>query len=1550
MANPVSGIFQSFQEDLGSWLNKGNRKEQLDNVAKNVTGLPNVKVKDPELFTRFLQETTPPPQPQPQQEPLPPVVGQGGLIDPERAKDFALGLAEAGSYALGPIPGLPSPGESIRNIDIGGQPLYERGKVWEGLIDPQIAMQYGRALGGPEIPEAVPFVGGMTAPEALAGGAASLTSPGDVTLTVGTAGLGPLVSGGARAGRAALAGAGRGGMLRPVGRGGLAVLENITAPIAKGPFSRRLAAEQGITLPVTTALEGTQVRQQEGTAYPWENTATALAGSLIPTIAATTLLPRAMRGLGSRISPDIEVPNILTRRDVDQPFIQESIFPRYATAPRTPRSRVSISPSVTGQIDQPATRFFPEDVIKEQNRIKELGVTQQDRAYSDLAALNARGAEYIANQNKNLINFDEGFSEIKLSGSVGRYWGDLEPSLDLEIINPTNSDLSIARIVDIADKDFNQEGIILTNRITQDDLASIKTPSGDYRNPLIDLPIGEIIEPGVTRDFSSVYQFQNRLTDDELQAIGEIFDEISPQGGFSVAADFKSIEVFTVKAYNPEYEQEVRKIIQIQHLINNYFRQTGGGNAGRVRPTAIKTRLISRESSPFNQSYSEYKNQNADRIDQLLQRQGIKGAVAPDGSIDFEQLRQARALTPEQIDEPVKIGPFGERQTNLVMGGSGTDLPEDIFENLPKNLIDDAEFKYRIEFATDAEKEFLRPFLERANARAKRGEARVLTENEKNFIKNRFLARTNKRIAEAMKPWEPGQTEAKVVPFNKEEVSEFFSNARMFIPNPFERIKFFNGLSKILNRYEKTVTPIKGLGKKTIDKLTPDETNAIVRYFGPDSAMADYAKRGGLLGAKVGVKILEGIWGLMRGLKATIDLSAVGRQQIVFLFARPITTLKSLPETWKAFRSFENLQARTNELMSDPLVQQLTGNLRGEVRWKPIEAPTGFDVRQGGLKEFPVPGSNKIEYIDERTGQRYSRNEVTREKVMLDAEGKVYLDSEVPDYVLRYNTIDDLEVPSMDKERADLFSTPWIDKIPIIRNFGRAHTQLLNEVRVRAAKNLLQNENLNDLGRHSPEVLEAASDWVNIATGEGPKLLDFFARFTGKKTLNNREYNIIQNALQKVLGVIYWSPKFLTARLFLPLKVLNLANPLVKIPLRRKMAFDYMKFVTTGIFGILLPASFIPGVEVDIRKGRISFPNGFKIGIWGGQEQVANLIIDNILDYEKSSTGTNYRVEGKNWIQRFYTRARRFNRGKLHPATGELLDHLTGTDFFGDDLDYDKYEPGSLTRFNSKNPVVEAMMPMTIAEAMEAYENSEGDWGTTIATAGAGFIGATVNNYKTKQDAARAMYNLPYVELEPHEQDFADMAYYGDEVVQRKIPRSLELKLEADALLKEIVKSKLNRSEKINAYYDEKFRIAERKQEAYRDFDFDDPFYKDQIRHGGTPEQRQALEEYYNIINNSKVNGVFMRDLYEKNQQAFERGLSKEQSEFIIRNTNFMAESVPNSLLKILPRTERNRLNKSRMARESFSRMITEDIQTQYDKNTERLKQKYEVGLQTNNE
>ena len=79
--------------------------DELDILAKQVAG-PNVRVKDPELFstvlsqsfTEYQQQTAPTrgsisvsPSPLPVEEPLPSVFGQGGLIDPERAKRFALG-------------------------------------------------------------------------------------------------------------------------------------------------------------------------------------------------------------------------------------------------------------------------------------------------------------------------------------------------------------------------------------------------------------------------------------------------------------------------------------------------------------------------------------------------------------------------------------------------------------------------------------------------------------------------------------------------------------------------------------------------------------------------------------------------------------------------------------------------------------------------------------------------------------------------------------------------------------------------------------------------------------------------------------------------------------------------------------------------------------------------------------------------------------------------------------------------------------------------------------------------------------------------------------------------------------------------------------------------------------------------------------------------------------------------------------------------------------------------------------------------------------------
>jgi hypothetical protein len=75
--------------------------------------------------------------------------------------------------------------------EIFGAPV-EAGNLFQGPIDPQTARDYGAQF-GPEIPEAVPFVGGMTPLEATLGGAATIATPFDAALTIGTAGLGPAV-------------------------------------------------------------------------------------------------------------------------------------------------------------------------------------------------------------------------------------------------------------------------------------------------------------------------------------------------------------------------------------------------------------------------------------------------------------------------------------------------------------------------------------------------------------------------------------------------------------------------------------------------------------------------------------------------------------------------------------------------------------------------------------------------------------------------------------------------------------------------------------------------------------------------------------------------------------------------------------------------------------------------------------------------------------------------------------------------------------------------------------------------------------------------------------------------------------------------------------------------------------------------------------------------------------------------------------------------------------------------------------------------------------
>ena len=1408
--------FQDFQRD----------EQLLDQVAKETIG-PNVKVKEPGKFRQFLnyitnlgdvEPTVSIPQygpPQPTQDAGIPFFGEGGFIDPNVAgqRTRETGAALASLLSRGTL------GDEIFGVPV------EMGNLFQGPIDPQTARDFGAQFGS-EIPEAVPFVGGMTPLEATLGGAATIATPFDAALTIGTAGLGPAV-------------------LRGVGTGlGGRVARTFLEPVASGPFGRRLAAETAIQLPAATTISGTEQRQLEGIAQPFENTLTALAAGALPTAAGVGLLGRQ----AARQRQPLDVPNILRPTEVDQPFIQQSIFPSYGTAPTQPRMRVSISPSVTGEADQPATRLFPQQYVDKQNEIKKIfqesGVTPRNRLFSELSALNANAGIFIENENRGLQNLERGFSDLRIAPGVGQYFNEIEPSIDMIVTNPANSDLSVARIVDIADKDLNQKEIIITNRITQADLEPVRAPMGTARNPLEDLPIGEVIEPGVTRDFSTVYTFRNRLTDDDLQAITQLANE-NGFAGFTVSGDFQSLEYFTVRKYNPNYGEESDKIIDFEQLINDYFRRTGRQNATEARPTAIRTRVVSQESGAFTQSYTEYKNQNADRINQILEGQGIRGAVDPDGSIDFEQLRLARPLTSEQINQPTRLGAFGEKQRGLMLGSDDTDIPEDIFKNLPKNLIDDKEFVFRLQYVTDAEKEFLRPFLDRANARAKRGEPRVLTDSEIGFVKRRFLARTNSRINEDFRPWETGnlQPERRVTP---QEIGNFLQDVAMFIPNTIARTRFLESFVKLADR---------------VPKLTDIDIKRLRRFFGKDNKMVDGAEQIVNDPRAAKPKIDRGLWNnsvfLAKAIRGTLDFGAVLRQNAIYTVSRPFTTAKSFGQALKAALSDDAV------LRNEQLLEQ---------------------------------NSNYNKLIE--SGMRWNK---TGQDVAAD-------------------------------RRAEAFMSNFIEKLPkasvigpILRASARFHTHFLNNMRFNVANQMLSprrlrkatsQEEIDDLYRQVSEI-------VNIFTGEADlKTIPIAGK---KKVIRDVMYNTM------------WAPRLWWSRIYLPISIYK--NPIV----RNEAALDLAKFIAVG-GGILTLANMDPDIRVNYRKGEIAFKDGTKLKIWGGFEQFINYAFDLARDYKTSSTGTYYKVgDMGNLANRWWKQTYQYLRGKANPVVGEIFDHVGGTDFFGEDT-YDRYNVANWKSISSKNPAIQSLAPLVLAEIVELVENTDDPYMIATGAAGAMF-GINVNSYRNKEDTALNIYNKRFVELEPFEQRVANLHYYAEDTT-REVPPTYESLSNMQQKINGIYDTYDTNSLRIRAYFDAKaIASQERRATAEQEgFDFEDPFYKNQIRFAGSDRERAALEAYYALMEQytTEDEGLFLYDDFNKARDRFLKELTVPERAYISRNTNYHAETIPQELFRILPRNEKRKLLDSINERAKLDRLTLQPIDQQIKDSFESLADKIE--------
>ena len=1419
--------FQNFQQE----------DEYLNRVAKEAIG-PDVKVKDSGLFRQFINFVGDTygsftggitRQNQPLDDGSKEFIGPGGYIDPqvtgERFRET--GAALASLLSRGTL------GDEIFGVPV------EMGNLFQGPIDVQDARDFGAKF-GTEIPEAIPFVGGQTPAELAFGTGASLLNLPDIALTGLTAGAGPTI-------------------LRSLGGTGAGsrIARTFLEPVAGGPFQRRLAAETAIQAPTLATISGTEQRQLEGIAQPFENTFSALAAGVIPTAGGVAALSR--RNLNPRIFPEppVEAPSVLRQQQLEgeprEEFLRESLFPDFTTAPSAQTRQIFISPNVEGTTRQPATRLFPQQFVDQSNQLKTTleneGATARNEVYTRLSALNANAAQFLSEQNRNLQNLELGYSPANFRMSIGSYFGTPEPSIRTTIENPANSELSVARIVDIGDKDLKQDAIIIVDNITSSELQPrtvtdrFGTEIFSERDNLRNLTFGETIEPGVTRDIAFRINFSGRLNDEDIAAIDALARQFELPG-FSVGANYQSIDYNTLRAYNPDYINEIRKLEEFGQEINNYFRRLGRPILGTEEFSPTKARLISREPSDFSQSYTEYRNNNANRLEQILESQGIKQGLNQDGSIDFEAIRLARPQTPEQLAQPIDLGAFGQNQRKLIVGGDGTDIPEDIFKNLPKNLIDDKEFVFRLQYVTDAEKEFLRPFLDRANARARRGEARVLTESEIGFVKRRFLARTNSRINEDFRPWETGnvQPERRVTP---QEIGNFLQDVAMFIPNTIARTRFLESFVKLADR---------------VPKLTDIDIKRLRRFFGKDNKMVDGAEQIVNDPRAAKPKIDRGLWNnsvfLAKAIRGTLDFGAVLRQNAIYTVSRPFTTAKSFGQALKAALSDDAVLRNEQLLEQNPNYNKL---IESGMRWN-------------------------------KTGQDVAAD-----------------------------------------RRAEAFMSDFIEKLPkasvigpILRASARFHTHFLNNMRFNVANQMLSQRRLRKATSQAEidDLYRQVSEIVNIFTGEADLKTIPIA---GKK-------KVIRDVMYQTM----WAPRLWWSRIYLPISILK--NPIV----RNEAALDLAKFIAVG-GGILTLANMDPDIRVNYRKGEIAFEDGTKFKIWGGFEQFINYAFDLARDYKTSSTGTYYKVgDMGNLANRWWKQTSQYMRGKANPVLGELIDHISGEDFFGEDA-YDRYKIENWKSISSKNPAIQSLAPLVLAEIVELIENTDDPYMIATGAAGAMF-GVNVNSYTNKEDAALDVYNKRYVELEPFEQRVTNLHYYAEDTT-RSVPESYKSLSNMQVKMKAIFGTYNNNSDRIRAYYDAKAESSKERRAIAQEegFDYDDPFYKNQIRNAGTDAERAALETYYSLMEQTTTeDGLFLYDDFNRARDTFLRGLTKAERSYISRNTNFHAETIPQELFRILPGSERKKLLDSINERAKLDRLTLQPIDQQIKDSFESLADKIE--------
>jgi len=485
--------------------------------------------------------------------------------------------------------------------------------------------------------------------------------------------------------------------------------------------------------------------------------------------------------------------------------------------------------------------------------------------------------------------------------------------------------------------------------------------------------------------------------------------------------------------------------------------------------------------------------------------------------------------------------------------------------------------------------------------------------------------------------------------------------------------------------------------------------------------------------------------------------------------------------------------------------------------------------------------------------------------------------------------------------REEAFMSRLAQRIPGIRISERAYVTFLNKLRFDVAK-----DTYNGWLRAGKTITDADID----------ELVLFLNRATGRGGLGPAE------DLAPMLNAAFFSPRLLSSRFTLPASLFttNKAESAgviwltQNVGVRKMVAKDLAAFVGTGI-GILslIKLSGVADVGVDPRSsefGKIRI-GPTRIEFWGGFQPIVRLVAQ-LITNERLGTGT----ESITGLNRTETVAR-FVRSKLGPPGAFGTDIALGTTFLGERL--------TLSQRTVIRQVYERFTPFFIQDVVDAI-NEQGLTGGLLAIPGG--LGAGITSFDTVEDAAQKEFGVSFVDLWPFEQRDArniwkvsrDEFFVEGLEREREPTRSQELETQRMAQLEETAEdTTLTKQEKINRYFGITAEFAVRQDESGRTI-FGDSDYEPVI--GGTPDQQQALQEYYDSIvqaTSPPPASLFDNRKWQPLLNALEVKWKRQGIlEYVQANTR--TKGVPQQLRDILPQKTRDRLDAGDRARQNQRR------------------------------